>query len=131
MYNPTITLENMNAEAFKMLAQQKLELQNLISKGAPDILEGVVNMIDHIQDQCVDKNDIPENIVFPLNIYARGTPVLSSDGKIKGKLTGGSRSCGMEGCTGRTLGVRWEDGKLTFPCSKGMNFEDGTWKIIN
>jgi len=65
MYNPTITLENMDAEAFKMLSQQKIELQKLISKGAPDILEGIVNMIDHIQDQCVDKNDIPENIVFP------------------------------------------------------------------
>lgn len=65
MYNPTITLENMNADAFKMMAQQKLELQKLISNGAPGILEGVVNMIDHIQDQCVDKNGIPENIVFP------------------------------------------------------------------
>jgi hypothetical protein len=61
--------------------------------------------------------------------YNRGMPVLSKDGKIKGKLTGGSRHCGLHSCTGRTLGVRWDDGKLTYPCTKGMNFNNGIWKI--
>jgi hypothetical protein len=143
--NPVITLSNMNSEAYALLAQQKLALQELIANDAPDnILEGLVCLIDHIQDKCVSENDIPEDVVFPKiiagsiqeeiqfpkpNIYAKGTPVLSSDGTIKGKLTGGSRHCGMEGCTGKALAVRWEDGKLTYPCTKGMDYTNGTWKI--
>jgi hypothetical protein len=46
--------------------------------------------------------------------------VVSRDGNDKGRLTGGSRNCRLEGCTGRRLEVRWPDGKLTWPCSKGM-----------
>lgn len=143
--NPVITLANMNKDAYALLAQQKLSLQELIANDAPDnILEGLVNLIDHIQDQCVSENDIPEDVVFPKiiegsiqeeiqfpvpNIYAKGTPVLSKDGTKKGKLTGGYRHCGMAGCTGKALAVRWEDGKLTYPCTKGMEFNNGTWKI--
>lgn len=143
--NPVITLANMDKDAFALLARQKLALQELIANDAPDnILEGLVNLIDHIQDKCVSENGIPEDVVFPKiiagsiqeeiqfpvpNIYAKGTPVLSSDGTIKGKLTGGSRHCGMEGCTGKALAVRWEDGKLTYPCTKGMDFNNGTWQI--
>lgn len=143
--NPVITLSNMDTAAYAMLAQQKLELQKIISNlGPTNILEGLVNLIDSIQDQCVDDNGVPENVVFPnviegsiqeeiqfpeKNIYARGTPVLSSDGTIKGKLTGGSRPCGMHGCTGKTLAVRWENGNLTYPCTKGMDYTNGTWQI--
>jgi len=119
----------MNKDAYILLTQQKIALQKLIPDNAPDhILEGLVNLIDSIQDQCVDNNDIPEDIVFPLP-YVKGTHVLSRDGKRKGKLTGGSRLCGMSGCTGKALAVRWEDGKLTYPCTKGMTFQNGTWKI--
>lgn len=46
--------------------------------------------------------------------------VLSRDRKLRGVLTGGSRRCQLEGCTGRKLGVRWPDGKITWPCTKGM-----------
>lgn len=127
--NPVITLNCMNKDAYILLTQQKIALQKLIPDNAPDhILEGLVNLIDSIQDQCVDNNDIPEDIVFPLP-YVKGTHVLSRDGKRKGKLTGGSRLCGMSGCTGKALAVRWEDGKLTYPCTKGMTFQNGTWKI--
>jgi hypothetical protein len=38
----------------------------------------------------------------------------------RGTLTGGFRNCQMEGCRGKRLGVRWDDGKLTFPCTHGM-----------
>jgi hypothetical protein len=145
MYNPTITLD-MDAAAFALLAQQKHALQELIAKYGPtNILDGLVHLIDHIQDQCVEKNGIQEEIVFPEviegcvqeemqfpqpNIYAKNTPVLSRDGKKKGKLTGGSRHCGMSGCSGKALSVRWEDGKLTYPCTKGMEYTNGTWKIV-
>jgi hypothetical protein len=145
MHNPVITLENMDAAAFALLAQQKQDLLKLIANyGHTNVLDGLVHLIDHIQDQCVEKNGIQEEIVFPkivegcvqeemqfptTNIYAKDTPVLSSDRKIKGKLTGGSRHCSMCGCSGKALAVRWENGKLTYPCTKGMIFENGTWRI--
>ena len=50
------------------------------------------------------------------------TVVLSRDGKNKGRFTGGEHTCQMEGCFGKRLGVRWDDGTLTFPCSAGMNW---------
>lgn len=47
--------------------------------------------------------------------------ILSSDGKQFGFLTGAARRCGLEGCTGRQLQVRWcPDGRQTWPCAKGL-----------
>ena len=46
--------------------------------------------------------------------------ILSRDGKFKGHYTGGSRVCRLEGCRGQLQGVRWNDGKLTFPCSSAI-----------
>ena len=62
--------------------------------------------------------------------WKRGTEVLSTTGEI-GKLTGGRRHCGLEGCNGVKLGVRWPDKKLTFPCTKGMTWKSETsqWQI--
>lgn len=48
--------------------------------------------------------------------------VLSRDGRLTGKTTGGQRQCQMEGCTGSRIGVRWKDGTLTYPCTHGMVF---------
>lgn len=56
--------------------------------------------------------------------------VLSRNGKKKGRVTGGTRLCGLEGCRGLQIGVRWPDGKLTWPCSKGLKEIDSeTWQI--
>ena len=53
--------------------------------------------------------------------------VFSRDRNTKGKPTGGTRTCQMEGCRGQRIGVRWPNGKLTWPCSKGMDFsKNGT-----
>lgn len=62
----------------------------------------------------------------------RGTQVLNRDKTRKGTLTGGNRMCQMAGCRGLSLGVRWENGKLTWPCTKGMNFNEttNTWEIV-
>jgi hypothetical protein len=59
-------------------------------------------------------------------------PILSRDGKLKGRLTGGEYSCRMEGCTGQRLGVRWEDKTLTYPCAKGMEWNEKRkcWQIL-
>jgi hypothetical protein len=48
------------------------------------------------------------------------TQIISRNGKETGTLTGGKRQCQMEGCYATRIGVRWPDGKLTFPCSAGM-----------
>jgi len=56
--------------------------------------------------------------------------VLSRDNKMKGVVTSTSRRCSMEGCNGIRVGVRWPDGKHTFPCTKGMvQVSPDTWRI--
>lgn len=51
-------------------------------------------------------------------------------GRLRGRLTGGHRVCPLEGCHGARLGVRWPDGRLTWPCTKGMSqCADGHWEI--
>ena len=56
--------------------------------------------------------------------------VLSRDGKEIGTPTGGQSRCQMEGCFGLRITVRWPDGKLSRPCSKGMRASrNDTWRI--
>lgn len=60
-----------------------------------------------------------------------GTKVLSRDGKFVGAATGSTHSCRMEGCRGQRVTVKWEDGKITHPCSDGMKYlPDGSVQII-
>ena len=67
--------------------------------------------------------------------YAQDHPkdsvILSTDGKMKGIVTGGQRRCRMEGCPGMRIATRWPDGKLTLPCSRGLVFDKKrkAWKI--
>lgn len=64
--------------------------------------------------------------------YTKGTLVISSKGE-QGTLTGGQRMCQLEGCRGKRLYVRWKDGKITMPCTKGMEFDESThtWRILS
>ena len=50
----------------------------------------------------------------------------------RGIPTGSGRICNLEGCSGMRIGVRWPDGKLTFPCTDGMRSTktDGVWEIV-
>lgn len=69
--------------------------------------------------------------------FKAGNTVTSRDGE-KGKTTGSHNLCQMSGCNGLRIGTRWADGKLTYPCTKGMNMiqrirkgkKTITWKII-
>ena len=63
---------------------------------------------------------------------SKGVPVISRDKKYGGKTTGGTRVCPLEGCKGTRVGVRWSDGKLTYPCTAGMEITPNgkAWKII-
>lgn len=65
------------------------------------------------------------------NEFQRGNKVVSKDGEI-GFLTGGNYKCQMEGCRGARLSVRWADGKITRPCTKGMVYSEDsrTWKMM-
>jgi hypothetical protein len=46
--------------------------------------------------------------------------VYSRDGKEKGRTTGGTRYCGVDGCKGPQIGVRWPGRTITWPCQQGM-----------
>ena len=46
--------------------------------------------------------------------------VYARDGRKSGRIVGGGDFCRLEGCTGVRISVRWPDGKLTRPCSKGL-----------
>ncbi len=54
-----------------------------------------------------------------LGPFPKGMPVRAASGE-EGHTTGTFRACQLEGCTGTRVGVRWPDGKLTWPCTKGM-----------
>lgn len=46
--------------------------------------------------------------------------VFSRDGRLRGHTTGHTKPCTLEGCRGERVRVKWPDGKITWPCSKGM-----------
>ena len=59
------------------------------------------------------------------------TKVYARNGKECGKVISANLHCRMEGCTGVRLRVRWKDGKITCPCTKGMKVrKDGHWQIM-
>ena len=87
--NVQIDLGMMGKTGFRLLAKQKRVLCELeghinshqvtISTALPpdrvigrltlkktvDAIEGLLNLIDHIQDQAVDSGQVPEEVVFP------------------------------------------------------------------
>lgn len=67
---------------------------------------------------CLDRGVVPT-----------GWPVLSCGGQQTGKTTGGTRRCQLEGCRGTRIGVRWEDRRITWPCSDGMDLSRRPWRI--
>jgi hypothetical protein len=61
---------------------------------------------------------------------ARGVKVYGRRGTdfedVFGLTTGAVRECQLSGCRGVRVGVRWPDGKLTYPCSKGLTIDAAT-----
>ena len=55
-------------------------------------------------------------------MFALPIKVTSRTGNIVGKTTGKTRLCRDKGCTGIRIGIKWPDGKITFPCSTDMTF---------
>lgn len=59
--------------------------------------------------------------------------VLDREGTDKGKTTGGAFPCRLEGCRGRRIAIRWAEGRMTYPCSKGLKVRkdlESTWQIL-
>jgi len=69
-----------------------------------------------------------------LNAYGNIDTIVSRDGKYRGKPTSVTiRNCGVEGCFGLVLRVKWNDGKVSFPCTAGLrniNSKKAIWKIL-
>ena len=68
--------------------------------------------------------------------FEKGEAVIGRYGTVRGRVCGPPTPCDLEGCTGVRVPVRWQDGKLTWPCSKGLTVvedpEDPSkevWKI--
>jgi hypothetical protein len=61
----------------------------------------------------------------------RGIPVFARGArKAEGRTLGGTRRCRMDGCAGIRIAVRWNSGKMTWPCSKGMSRSNKGWRIL-
>lgn len=52
--------------------------------------------------------------------YPEGTRIVSRDGKLEGAATGSTHACTLHGCRGVRITVRWPDGTISHPCSKGL-----------
>lgn len=65
-YDTTMNLGIGTEEGLQYLAKQKAVLVTMLDKGQlPEVMEGLLTFIDHIQDTLVDKNRVPKNLVFP------------------------------------------------------------------
>lgn len=63
--------------------------------------------------------------------YAPGTPVFPRDRAVgTGRLTGKKYPCQMQSCWGLRLATRWPDGKITYPCTRGMTHTEEGWRIL-
>lgn len=60
--------------------------------------------------------------------YQPGAKVWNFDKSQQGVVVG-TRDCALEGCRGIRLITKWPDGKRTMPCTRGMEFTRGSWKI--
>jgi hypothetical protein len=46
--------------------------------------------------------------------------IESFDGSMVGTPTGSEHACSMDGCRGARISTRWPDGRISFPCSRGL-----------
>jgi hypothetical protein len=55
--------------------------------------------------------------------------VLGRDKIITGRTTGASYKCPLNGCSGWRVTVKWEDGRISYPCTEGMSKDKKGWYI--
>lgn len=81
----------------------------------------------------IQGHGIPGPVLQPYLHVVNNGKILSRDGKHVGTATGGNaRQCRMEGCKGERIGIRWDDGTLTFPCTAAFQFDKRRkmWKLL-
>lgn len=60
----------------------------------------------------------------------KGAIIWSRGATADGRATGAHHACQMDGCRGRRITVKWCDGRITYPCTKGLIFvKDNIWRI--
>lgn len=65
-----------------------------------------------------------KEIAFPARVWNR-------DHTQSGIPTKSVQSCRLEGCSSVRVGVRWSDGKITWPCMRGMDTSNtADWQIL-
>lgn len=68
--------------------------------------------------------------IISLPTLDRRKRVYARNGRMCGRIVGGRDVCTLEGCPGFRISVRWPDGKLTRPCSRGLKVrKDGHYQI--
>jgi hypothetical protein len=62
----------------------------------------------------------------------KGSVVWNRDKTSKGFVTGSTKACRLSGCRGLCYAVKWPDGKTTWPCGKGIEYNRETeeWRIL-
>lgn len=60
-----------------------------------------------------------------------GVPVFARGAKkATGKTTSSTMRCQLKGCGGIRVCVKWDNGRKTWPCSKGMRRNKNNWRIL-
>ena len=47
-----------------------------------------------------------------------------------GCTTGATRHCRLAGCSGVRMVVKWENGRVTYPCVEGVAWRGDAWQIL-
>ena len=62
-----------------------------------------------------------------VKIFARDATTASG---VYGRATGSFSGCQLEGCRGIRISTVWSSGKITRPCSRGMEQHADGWRIL-
>lgn len=64
------------------------------------------------------------------DLPVKGMKVWDRAGVVVGHMTGASFRCRLEGCGGLRITVKWPDGGLTHPCTKGVEVHKDGIRIV-
>ena len=56
--------------------------------------------------------------------------IARDESKPTGAVTGITKDCEIEDCPGEVLEVKWDDGEVTWSCSRGMDLDGDVWTIL-
>jgi hypothetical protein len=81
-------------------------------------------VISIVTGRARQRREAQEHIPVGMKIFApKGCRMV-------GRSTGTFRTCPLEGCRGLRVGVRWSNGRLTWPCIRGMEPHCGGYRIL-